>query len=140
LIGTLLISTLFSSAVAHPRTAADVERDLTKAAKTSVAIYRSNGMSGLIVKTEECYKNLDKHQFYCVYLDLASRHIDQDFLAGTNFPPTEFFADEQFGARVGPVFVKTNMDMQQANAYLAEITPIINKLVDDHLRKNKVGP
>jgi hypothetical protein len=137
LICTLLISTLSSSANAQSRTAADVEKDLRKAAKTSVATYRSNGMSGLIGKTRECYKNLDKYKFYCVYFDLASRRIDQIFVAGMNFPPTEYFDDDEFGARVGPVFIRANMDMKQANKYLEELTPVINKLVEDNMRKKK---
>jgi len=92
-------------------------------------------MSGLIKATQDCYKQLDKYKFYCVYLDLASRHIDQIYIKGTNFPPNEFFDDAQFGPRVADVFEKANMDMNQSNEYLAKMTPIINKLVEDNLRK-----
>jgi len=100
-------------------------------------------MSGLIIATQDCYKKLDKYKFYCVYLDLASRHIDQIMVEGAaqqgmSFPKTEFFDDEQFLQRVGEVFLKADMDMDRSNKYLATITPIINKLVEDNLRgKNK---
>lgn len=71
-----------------------------------------------------------------VYFDIASRYIDN---LGTlmGFPHDEFFSDDQFGERVGPIFIRAEMDMQQANSYLSEITPIINKLVNDRILKKK---
>jgi hypothetical protein len=137
-INLFIVSALLFSTFAQARTAADVEKDLKKAARSSVATYKKGGMSGLISATQGCYNKLDKNKFYCVYFDLASRHIDQIFIEGTNFPPNDFFADEQFGPRVAEVFTNANMNMTQCNDYLAKMTPIINKLVEDILQ-NKRG-
>jgi len=89
-----------------------------------------------------CYSNAKQNKFYCVYLDLASRYIDQIMVEdaaknGMNFPKTEFFDDELFGGRVGPVFEKANMDMNSSNEYLQNVTPIVNKMVDNSLRGKK---
>jgi hypothetical protein len=113
-------------------------KDLKKAARSSVATYKKGGMSGLISVTQDCYKRVGKNKFYCVYLDLASRRIDQLMVEGAamrgiKFPKNEFFDDEEFGPRVAGVFNKANMSMDDANEYLAKVTPIINKLVEENL-------
>lgn len=122
---------------AHARTQEEVERDLAKVADTAVAAYKEQGMLGLIIKTEECYERNIKKPLDCVYLDLASRRIDQVFVETMYFPPSEFFADEQFGPRIFPVLVSANMDMNTANQFLASITPVINNLVEKKLLGKK---
>ncbi len=122
---------------AETRTMSDVQRDLVRAAKTAVRVYKQNGMAGLIGETNECYDKGKENGFYCVYLDLASRHIDQIMVAGAahsgmTFPKTEFFDDELFGSRIVPVFRKANMNMDKSNQYLRTLTPAINKLVEDN--------
>lgn len=114
----------------------DVEKDQIKATKTAVAIYKENGMSGLMSATDICYKNNEINKFYCLYFDLASRHIDQLMVEGAKlngyeFPTTEYFEDEAFGQRVGVVFLKEKWDMGKSNKYLHDLTPGINRLVDD---------
>jgi hypothetical protein len=138
----LLLVVLLISVHAQARTEAEIQKDLIKAAKTAVKVYRNNGILGLIAKTQDCYDNAGKYEFYCVYLDLASRRIDKIIRAtaaieGINFPKTEFFDDELFGSRVAPVFIKANMDMERSNEYLRLLTPVINKLVEDNLLRNK---
>src|SRR6266446_159668 len=106
------------------------------------AVYRESGMAGLTGKTQDCYDNVKKHGFYCVYLDLASRRIDQLMIAaaarqGMNFPKMEFFDDELFGSRTATVFRKANMDMETSNAYLRSLTPVIDKLLGDNILRKK---
>ncbi len=86
-------------------------------------------MVGLIAQTSECYANNRQNRFYCLYLDLASRKIDQIFVDAMGWPATEFFSDAEFGPRIIPVLVEAGMDMDAANAYLRTVTPVINKLV-----------
>lgn len=130
-----LVALVMSSQV-QARTEAEVKSDMVKAAKTAVNEYEQTGMAGLIDKTENCYKNVRLNQFYCVYIDLASRHIDQVMVEGSAkqgmaFPKNEFFDDKLFGARIAKVFNKANMNMETSNDYLRSATPAINKLVEN---------
>ena len=127
---------------AQARTEAEIQKDLIKAIKIAISVYQKEGMAGLIVQTKNCYANVKQNGFYCVYLDLASRHIDQLMVAGTaelgmTFPKTVFFDDELFGSRIATVFRKANMDMETSNTYLRMVTPVINKLVEDNLLRKK---
>ena len=119
------------------RTGEQVAADLLKAARVSVATYRANGMSGLIGKSQGCYKQLAKFKYYCLYLDLAARRIDQLGGAGLQFLPTEYFDDEQFGGRAGEIFIRTNLSREQADEYLLNMTPIVNKLVEEEAKKKR---
>jgi|GEM_PF-3964485 len=123
-----LMTTTFN--VAQARTQSDIQRELEKATTTAVEVYKEAGMTGLIGETQTCYKRLKPSAYYCVYLDLASRHIDQIFIAGTNFPPNAYFNGEQLSSRIGPVFLSAKMDMDTANTYLSTIIPVVNQLVD----------
>lgn len=133
-VSALSLST--SDATAQTRSAANVEKDLIKAADTAVATYKKTGMAGLAANVQDCYEK-QKNKFYCLYLDLASRRIDQIFVEAMHFPPNEFFADEKFGGRIGPVLAKSNMDMDTANQYLATTTPVVNGLVEKRLLGKK---
>ncbi len=117
------------------RTEEQILADLMKAARVSVATYRATGMSGLIGKSKDCYKRLSKFKYYCVYLDLAARRIDQLGGAGTRFPPTEYFDDVQFGERTEEIFLRSSMNREQANEYLSDVAPVVNKFVDEEARK-----
>ncbi|MGL5404311.1 MAG: hypothetical protein ACRC9I_11260 [Acinetobacter sp.] len=129
-----VVSLLLSAGMLHTaavaRTADDIVRDLTKATELAVTTYKDQGMAGLVTQTQGCYQTKTHDPFYCVYLDLASRHIDQMFVQAMHVAPNAFFADEQFGSRLGPVFASAKMSMDTANQYLAQTTPVINKLVD----------
>lgn len=129
----ILLFFITFEASAQARTSANVEKSLVKAADESVATYKKSGMSGLIVNTQNCYERAKINPLYCVYLDLASRHIDQIFVEAMHFPPNEFYADEQFGSRIITVLAKENMSMDVANQYLATVTPLINKFVEKKL-------
>ena len=119
------------------RSGEEITTDLLKAANTSVATYKSDGMSSLISKSKDCYKNLSKYKFYCIYIDLAAYHIDELVRAGHPFPPMEYFSSEQFLSRSGEIFISANLTMEKTNGYLRDMTPIVNKMVDDALLKGK---
>ncbi len=139
---SLVIMLMISATAWAARTGDDIQKDLNKAAKTSVEIYNKSGMAGLIGETEKCYVNSKINKFYCVYFDLASRHIDQIMVEaaakqGMTFPKTEFFDDELFGSRIGPVFANANMDMDKSNKYLQKMTPLVNKMVENYIYRKK---
>jgi len=127
-----LMTTTFN--VAQARTQGDIQKELEKATTTAVEVYKEAGMTGLIGETQACYKKLKPSAYYCVYLDLASRHIDQIFIAGTQFPPNAYFDGEQLSSRIGPVFSNAKMDMDTANTYLSTIIPVVNQLVDKKIQ------
>lgn len=130
---SLYLSVVILQNSAYARSPAEVARDLAKASDAAVSTYSKEGMSGLIVKTQECYERNTGNLFYCVYLDMASRHVDQIVIEVMRFPPNEFFVDESFLSRVGPVLIGAKMDMNAANQYLATVTPVINNLVEKKL-------
>lgn len=114
---------------------AEILASMVEATKEAVFAYKNGGVSGMISKTENCYENLDKLKFLCLYIDIASRHIDQTISASSQFPPSEYFADTQFGERIGKIFIKVNRSVDQKNEYLKIITPEINRFVDIELSK-----
>jgi hypothetical protein len=71
-----------------------------------------------------------------MYLDLAARRIDQQGGASTRFSPTEYFADQYFGDRAGEIFIRTNLSRGQANEYILNLTPVMNKLVEEEVKKD----
>jgi len=109
--------------VPHPQ-------ELQEASRIAVDIYQSTGMAGLTAEVGNCYKTDGQNKLNCIYLDLASRRIDQLFVESTGLPANEFFMDENFGSRIAPVLKNENMSMEQANYLLREITPSINKYVE----------
>ena len=113
-----------------------MHQDVLKAAKGAVAVYRAQGMSGLIGTTQRCYDQRTNQGFACVYLDFASRRIDQLVRAaaareGRPVPKRAFFDNVSMGARLAPVFIQANMDREQSHAYVRVLTPIINQVVDE---------
>ena len=135
----LLLVVLLISVPAHARTGAAVHKDVLKAAKEAVAVYRAQGMSGLIETTQRCYDQSNTHGFSCVYLDFASRRIDQLVRAaaardGLPVPRMAFFDNASLGARLAPVFIQANMDREKSHAYVRVLTPIINQVVEEKIR------
>ena len=112
-----------------------VKKDMVDAVKTAIKKYKVDGMSGLAIETDSCYSNSKRTGFYCVYLDLASRHIDEVVIAsaaksGINFPKSEFFDDPLFLPRIAVIFKKAGMSMDESNEFLRSVTPFINGLVE----------
>ena len=134
----LLLFGLIIQANVQAKTGLDVKDDLIAAVNKAVNVYNDNGMSGLIAETERCYRDVNQNPFFCIHLDLASRHIDRLMVAGAaqqgmTFPKTGFFEDQLFGQRIVPVFRHANMDMEASNAYLRLVTPVVNRLVNDNI-------
>jgi hypothetical protein len=134
----LVLVVLLISVPAHARTGAEVHKNLMKAVKRAVAVYRAQGMSGLIETTQHCYDQSNTQGFYCVYLDFASRRIAQLVRTaaareGMPIPKRAFFHNASLGARLAPVFRQANMDREQSHAYVRMLTSIMNQLVGEQI-------
>jgi hypothetical protein len=132
-VQVLLSIGLCTPAFAQWKTPAQIEENANRAAKLAVDTYTENGMSGLIGKSQECFKLLAKRGLECVAIDLASRHIDNLAVSQMKFPATDYFTNGPFGARVGPAFRQAGMDMQMANQLLQVLTPMVNQAVERYL-------
>ncbi len=113
------------------------EADLEKASEFVVNTYREFGITGLEIAIEDCYKENIENHFYCLYLDLGARHIEQVMVVNMALPPENFFSDEKFGPRIAPVFIGAGMDMDTANHFLYVVTPLINDMTDDLAAKKR---
>ncbi|MDD2499855.1 MAG: hypothetical protein PHN92_03425 [Geobacter sp.] len=133
----LVVVVLMVTTTSYARTAKEVKKEMNDAVSSVLKVYKREGMSGLINFTSQCYKETKNNEFVCVYIDLASRYLDQMMADQSKFPPTEFFGDESFGPRIFGVFSNKNMDEAKSNEYLRAATPTINKLVDTKLRSKK---
>lgn len=128
---------LFLASQAHAVGPEDVLKNLQSAAVTTVKEYRRGGMAPLVEGSRNCYQDIDKYRFYCIYLDLAARHVSDRDGAGVRFAPEKYFVDDQFLPRAGQIFLRSSMDKGQSNEYLAMVTPLINKFVDDELARKR---
>lgn len=128
----LLIGLVQSTAFA--RTDIEIARDLDDATNLVVAKYRKEGMAGLITETKSCYERTSgSDRFYCVYIDIASRRVDQIVTESMQWPPNDFFYGEQMESRVGPVLSDAGIDTDTANRYLAMLSQTVNDLIGKKL-------
>jgi hypothetical protein len=132
LIGTALTVLISNNCFAETRS---TEKEIAKAVKATVATFRDRGMAGLTGMTEDCYASLKGKQFYCLYLDVASRHIDIMFVYAMNYPPTAFFSQDQFEQRVVPVLMRAKMNSEQGNGYMEMLTKVIGGAVEKEMTK-----
>jgi hypothetical protein len=135
----LVLVVLLLSVPAHARTGAEVHKNLMKAVKGAVAVYRAQGMAGLIETTQHCYAQSNTQGFSCVYLDFASRRIAQLVRAaaardGMPVSKMAFFHNASLSERLAPVFRQANMDREQSHAYVRVLTSIMHQLVDEKIR------
>ncbi len=144
----LFISTGILQNSAFARDPKDFVPDLEKSTDTISATYFEDGIDGLMIKTQDCYRNNTNNLFYCVYLDVGSYRINQLFIEGMRqvgseqlvddgrfveslrYPAQEYFAFDQFILRVWPVLAGAGMDKNTAKDYLPSINMIIGKIVD----------
>jgi hypothetical protein len=133
----LIFLTLFLASQANAVGPEDVLNNLQNAAVTTVKEYQRGGVAALVEGSKGCYQDINKYRFYCIYLDLAARHVSDRDGAGVRFAPEKYFVDEQFLPRAGQIFVRSSMDKNQSNEYLAMVTPLINKFVDNELAKKR---
>ena len=133
-IFTIGISFLFTASL-QARTAEQIGNDMLEAANVTVSTYKSSGMSGLISSSKTCYKNLAKMKFYCLYIDVAARHIDEVAGGGSKFPRNDYFTDKQFLPRAKIIFTNSGASMDDANEYLRNSDKVISKMVDQAITK-----
>jgi len=133
LIAVLLIS-IYVHAEPEP---VNLEKTMKEAAVKAVKTYRKTGMAGARIEVEDCYKNVKKRVFYCLYLDFAARHIDQLMVAANSFPPQEFFDDKAFGSRASAIYASAKMNKSQINDHLKLLVPTINRFVDEELSEHR---
>lgn len=110
---------------------------IEKAVKTAFEIKNMGGMIGLISEIKKCYNN-NSNQLYCVYLDIASRHIDNLVVMGAAqqgeiWPKTDFFEDKLFSSRIADVYMNQNMTKEAIKAHTSEAFSNITKLVEDSI-------
>jgi hypothetical protein len=74
-----------------------VAADIRGAAVLAVSLFRQSGMTGLIVKSKECY---ERPSYGCVYFDFAAKRLGEIAGEGEKLPVTEYFADAQMLPRV----------------------------------------
>jgi hypothetical protein len=117
-----------AQAVQATSTSGDERRDMAKAADTAVTTYAQEGMFGLSAKTLTCYETNGK-TLQCLYLDLASRRINEHFVAA-GYPSHDFFSDSQFGARTAPVLQEANLEITTARSIARDVY----KLVEEKFR------
>ena len=87
------------------------------AARQSLALYKSGGLSALINNSQDCHKYLlDK--IYCIYLDTTAYQIDQSFVKTMGGPGHPYFDTEQTRERFRPILTSSGMSVQQANDFL----------------------
>jgi len=123
----LPLHALFSSAaVAQTRTPNDVMADLSNATSESAMIYKHGGMSGLVAKSQSCYEDINKYRFYCIYIDIAAREIDDRVrTAHPRLPPNEYFSDDNFLPRAQRIFDKASVSAKDQKEYIAGVKSII---------------
>lgn len=117
------------------RTPEEVMRDIDRATSKAAITYKSGGMSGLIESTEKCYKSSAANKYYCVYLDIAARHIDQMVVQSMHFPPNEFFTVEALVSRVFPALVSSGMNVDTASDYVSSMEQVINGAIERKMLK-----
>ncbi len=110
---------------------------MQKATDATVANYKKGGISLLVQNSERCYKEVEKYRYYCIYLDLAARHISDLDGAGVRFAPEKYFVDDAFLPRAAEIFIRSGKEKEESNEYLAMVTTVINKFVDNALAAKK---
>jgi hypothetical protein len=102
------------------------------AAKQSIALYRSGGMTAIKINSQDCHKYiLDK--IYCIYLDTAAQQIDRAVVDDIKFARDPYFDSEQMLDRTGPILIEAGMNMQDANVFLRQSYLFVKLALERHL-------
>jgi hypothetical protein len=125
-IAITLFGVLLSGAVlAKKADPSQIDKDIRKATRSAINTYKKSGVNGLTSATSACYKK-NKTSLNCLYLDMASRTIDQAMAQSMGWPSSAFYSDAAVGPRVAPVFKEEKVDMNTANQFLQAIAFTIN--------------
>lgn len=132
----ICIGLLISLAPAHARSPMEIASDLNGATDLAVASYKSGGMAELAGQTKQCYEKALSTKFFCVYLDIASWHIDHAVILGGGYPKTalhEYFLDGKMMPRIQPILEGEGIGPE----YLGTIIPAIRQKVNEKLFARK---
>ena len=113
-------------ALANQTQTEDIE--LSGVVRQTLSNYKENGLSGLVVLSQNCYR-VQRPSLRCVQLDIAASQIDLQFAESIGIKRHPYFEPGPFFQRATPVFVRSGMNMQQANAYLTRATEKISRLI-----------
>jgi hypothetical protein len=128
-----LICIVFTNPVLA-RTAAEVAKDINAAAKDAVRMYKQKGMAGLAAATDACYLKRTSLP-YCIYFDLASKHIDDVFSDQYGMPKSPQFSPAKVTFRMQAALSTTSLNDEQKQEYVASLEPVVERLTDVELRK-----
>lgn len=131
---TIFTLALVLSLPTMARDESDILRDLSEAISVTKEVYENKGMNGLVELTDICYaRSIEKWQ--CVYLDTASRRIDQNFKAFADkekfeYTRQKFFRDKAVEKRI-VTYLKTGISSKkEINEYLKAVTETVNTIID----------
>src|SRR5450830_2156651 len=133
--GFALICILFSNP-ALARTAAEVAKDMNVAAKDAVRTYKQKGMAGLAAATEACYVKRTSLP-YCMYFDLASKHIDDVFSDQYGMPKSPQFSPAKVMFRMQVALSTTSLNDEQKQEYVASLEPVVERMTDVELSRSE---
>lgn len=118
----------------YARTEQELKKDVYKVSSKIVTTYQNSGMGGVEESSQECWKEIEKQEFKCLYIDMAARYIDRLGGGGNAFPLNAYFDDEQFGTRAVSFFNQKKISMDNANMYMSTMQPVVNNAVDRALK------
>lgn len=106
-----------------------IEQKLKKAAREIVAVFKKNGISGTVIRVENCYKN-NLYDQYCLYMDTAGRHMDYigTQIFGTNY--TDYYSDRMIRMRFDRFAKHMQMNTDEINNYIRLIYEPISQIID----------
>lgn len=119
------------------RTPQDVAHEISSAVEDAVTIREASGMTGLRLRSKDCYEQSTYNPFYCIYFDIASKSIDTvAYIAG--FPPDKYFDSEQFVERALPILNAMDMSEEEMQKYISILVESIHALVAKRLMESTV--
>lgn len=111
----------------------EVLKSMQKATMVVLADYKTGGTSALVGEVQDCYRRVPAQNFYCIYLDLAARHVVQIQPEKNLTPNASYFRDEIASNRVNNTLSEEKMDAEEAERYVNMVTSLINKIVDSSI-------
>jgi len=133
---TALAFSLFAAgaSMAEVRKENSVEADVNRAAKTAVATYKEGCVSGLVIGVQDCWDKSQKT--YCLYLDWASKHVDDKMSASIGAPSNAFFSVNATAQRAFASLAKVNRTDDAKSAYITDVESVANQATDNQLLKS----
>lgn len=109
-----------------------VQQKLKKAAREIISVYRENGISGTIIRVEDCY-NQSLYDPYCMYMDAAGRHLD--FLGAQIFGKyyTKYYSDKLILGRSARFARYNRIRTDEINGYITIIYDSVSIIIDKEM-------